>query len=63
MICIYSIFLNHKPDTLMIHCFLHGYYWEKIKKIKALYKLIRFNHIPTRSSIFGNQGPYALSHR
>ena len=66
MVCIFSIFLNQKPDTILIHCencSFHGVYWEKIEKVKALRKLIRFNQIPVRRSIFGLQGSYSTSHR
>ena len=66
MVCIFSIFLNQKPDTILIHCencSFHGVYWEKIEKVKALRKLIRFNQIPVRRSIFGLQGSYSIHHR
>ena len=69
MICIFSMFLNQKPDTIMIHCencSFTGYYWNKLNKFKALSSIIKFNTLPVKRGIYGklsNTIRYALNHR
>ena len=56
MICIFSIYFNHKPELIYFHCdncSFHGQYWEKIKSHKGLWNIIKIHKIPTRNTIFG----------
>ena len=55
-LCIYSIFLNHNPELIYIHCdncSFTGYYWDEINSIEPLRKKIRIHELPTRNHIFG----------
>ncbi len=69
MVCIYSLYLNSKPDAIMIHCencSLHGEYWDKVNAVEGIRKIIKMNKIPYKRGIFGklsNHPRYAMSHR
>ena len=66
MICIYSIYLNQRPDAIFIHCencTFHGYFWRQVVKVPALRRIIRFNKIPVRRTIFGKTGSWPVHHR
>ena len=66
MIGIFSIYLNQKPDVIMIHCencSFHGHYWRRVERVKKLRAIIQFNTLPTRRTIFGKSGKFAISHR
>ena len=63
---IYSIFLNHKPDLIYIHCdncSLHGHYWEEINLIKDLKKIIKVKQIQFHRTIFGKEFGWINHHR
>jgi mannosyltransferase OCH1-like enzyme len=56
MINIFSIFFNHKPDVIYIHCddcSFSGKYWEKIVAFKSLWAIIRINQVQKTQTIFG----------
>ena len=56
LICIFSIYFNHKPNQIIIHCdncSFHGKYWKWIQKTTPLWKIIKLHPIPYRRSIFG----------
>jgi hypothetical protein len=56
MICIFSIFLNHRPDFIYIHCdncSFTGKYWEEIDKVTELKQIIRLHKVPSKDTIFG----------
>ncbi len=56
MINIFSIFFNHNPDLIYLHCdycLFSGKYWSKIRAYEKLWKIIRFNYIPPTNTIFG----------
>jgi hypothetical protein len=62
---IYSIFLNHKPDLIIIHCdncSFWGYYWNEINSIVELRKLIRLNSLPKINTIFDKKFKF-IQHR
>ena len=69
MVCLYSIYLNHKPDVIMIHCencTMNGEYWDKVNRVEGIRKIIKLNKIPYKRGIFGklsNHPKYATSHR
>ena len=66
MICIYSIYLNQRPDAIVIHCEncgFTGYFWQQIERVEGLRRIIRFNQLPVRRTIFGQIGPWPLHHR
>ena len=66
MLCIFSIYLNQRPDLIMIHCencSFHGQYWQRVEQVAGLRKLIRFHHLPVKRRIFGQTGPHILHHR
>ena len=66
MICLYSIFLNQKPDAIVIHCenctFI-GRYWHEIENVTQLRRIIHFNKLPVRRRIFGKAGHWPVHHR
>jgi hypothetical protein len=52
---IYSMFLNHKPDFIYMHCDncdFHGKYWNEINKLERLRKTIRVHKIRFSYRIF-----------
>jgi hypothetical protein len=56
MICIFSIYFNHKPELIYFHCddcSFHGKYWEQIKSNKGLWSIIKIHKIPYNEKIFG----------
>jgi hypothetical protein len=56
MINIFSIYFNHRPDLIYIHCdtcSFSGKYWDQLKSCTGLWNLIRINQIPETSTIFG----------
>lgn len=66
MINIFSIYLNHKPSLIYLHCdncSFHGKYWHQIKRHTELFKIIRINSIPFHSTIFGIEYGWVNHHR
>ena len=66
MMCIYSIYLNQKPDMIIIHCdncSLHGYYWEQIVSKVGLRNTIKLNQLDGRRKIFNQLGNFVINHR
>ena len=66
MICIFSIYLNHRPDLIIIHCdncSFTGYYWFRIKSAGDLAKRIKLHRINSKLSIFNQQGKYGKWHK
>ena len=66
MICIFSIYLNHRPDLIIMHCEIcsfTGYYWQQIAHVEGLRRIIRFNQLPVRRTIFGQMGYRPMHHR
>lgn len=67
LINIYSIYINHKPDWIYIHCdnecSFRGTYWQEIQAIDDLRSRIRLNKIPYRSTIFGVKYGWINHHR
>lgn len=62
---IYSIFLNHKPDLIVIHCdncTFWGYYWNEIQSIDELSKIVKLNKLPNIKTIFGKKFKF-IQHR
>jgi hypothetical protein len=62
---IYSIFLNHKPDLIVIHCdncSFWGYYWNEIQSIDELSKIVKLNKLPNIKTIFGKSFKF-IQHR
>ena len=58
MICIFSIYLNQRPDMIVIHCekcSFTGYYWNKILKVAGLRAILRLNRLPIKRTIFGQK--------
>jgi hypothetical protein len=58
MICIFSIYFNHKPELIYFHCddcSFHGKYWEQIKSYKGLWSIIKIHKIPYKERIFGKK--------
>jgi mannosyltransferase OCH1-like enzyme len=56
MINIFSIYFNHNPELIYIHCddcSFSGIYWEKIVAFKKLWTIIRINQVPRTETIFG----------
>ena len=54
VINIFSIYYNHKPGLIYIHCdncSFHGKYWEWVKGEPGLYKLIKIHSIPFHDTI------------
>ena len=58
MICIFSIYFNHKPELIYFHCDVcsfRGKYWEQIKSNKGLWSIIKIHKIPYNDKIFGTK--------
>ena len=58
MICIFSIYFNHKPELIYFHCddcSFHGKYWEQIRSYKELWSIIKIHKIPYKEKIFGKK--------
>ena len=58
MICIFSIYFNHKPELIYFHCdncSFHGQYWEKIKSHKSLWGIIKIHKIPFKNTMIGSK--------
>ena len=56
MVNIFSIFLNHKPDKLYIHCddcSFHGKYWDQIQSVRELVKIIVLKKVDKHDTVFG----------
>jgi hypothetical protein len=63
---IYSIYLNHGPDWIYVHCdncSLHGHYWNEINSIKDLSKRIKLKQVQFRETIFGVKYGWINHHR
>ena len=61
MICIFSLYFNHKPDLIYFHCnncSFHGKYWNKIKSVQGLWSIIKIHRIPFYDSIFSAKNDY-----
>jgi hypothetical protein len=55
-ICIFSIYLNHKPSLIYIHCnncSFWGENWDWLKEDKGLWSIIKLNQISSNLTIFG----------
>jgi hypothetical protein len=53
---IYSIYLNHAPELIFIHCdncSFHGHYWNEIKSIRSLFNRIKLKPLKFHYTIFG----------
>ncbi len=49
MINMFSIYLNHRPNYIYIHCDKCGFqgkYYDKLKSYKDLWRIVRFKKIP-----------------
>ena len=65
MMCIFSIFLNQRPDKIMIHCEtcdFKGYYWKRVMSKRSLRRIIQINKIPMKRRIFNRLTGY-IHHR
>jgi hypothetical protein len=66
LINIYSIYLNHRPNYIYIHCDkcdFEGKYYEKLKSYKDLWRIVRFKKIPYKETIFGVKYGWINHHR
>ena len=57
-ITILSIWLNHKPNVIYIHCdkcSLKGKYWQALNSLDELKHLIKLNQIPEKNTIFNKK--------
>ena len=66
MICIFSIYFNHKPELIYFHCdncSFHGKYWEKIISNEGLRNIIKLHQIPFHERIFGKKYGWVQFHR
>ena len=54
---IFSIYLNHNPDYIYIHCEIEcsftGFYWTQIGKIEGLKNKIKFSKFVLQKTVFG----------
>ena len=58
MITLFSIFLNHNPAKIMIHCddcSFHGPYWKAILSTRCLKDKIVIHQVTLRDKIFGTE--------
>jgi hypothetical protein len=65
-VCIYSIYLNQKPDVIYLHCDkcnFSGHYWKEMNSISDLRKRIRVNKIDFHDTIFGVKYGWINHHR
>jgi hypothetical protein len=56
LVNILSIYYNHEPDFIYIHCDdcnFRGKYFDKLRKQKSLWNIIRLHKIPFKETIFG----------
>lgn len=63
---IYSIYLNHRPDLIYIHCDLcsfRGHFWSEINSISDLKQRLRINQITFKDTIFGVKYGWVNHHR
>jgi hypothetical protein len=66
VINIFSIYYNHKPGLIYIHCDIcsfHGKYWKWIKDEVNLFKLINVHQVPFHDTIFGVKYSWLNHHR
>jgi hypothetical protein len=64
-ISLYSIYLNQKPDLILIHCDrcnFTGFYWQQMNSINDLRNRIVLKNINTENTIFGKKYGW-LTHR
>ena len=57
MVCLYSIYLNQRPDLIVIHCencSMRGLYWQKVMNVTGLRSIIRLRRIDTTRTIFAS---------
>jgi mannosyltransferase OCH1-like enzyme len=56
---IFSIYLNHNPDYIYMHCevdcLFSGLYWNQIVKIQGLKNKIKFSRFVLQKTIFGQE--------
>jgi mannosyltransferase OCH1-like enzyme len=66
MIATLSMYVNHKPDWIYIHCnncSFGGKYWNKIQKIEGLRRIIVLKNVKNlNKNIFGNEFSW-IQHR
>ena len=58
MICLLSIYMNHRPDRIIIHCencSFTGYYWDKALAYENMSKVVRLHRIPVYRTIYNQQ--------
>lgn len=56
LVNILSIYFNHKPDFIYIHCdncSFTGKYFEILRNYRIVWKMIKFYKIPFKKTIFG----------
>jgi hypothetical protein len=56
LVNILSVYFNHKPDFIYIHCDncnFTGKYFEILRSYKIVWQLIKFYKIPFKKTIFG----------
>lgn len=66
MINIFSIFLNHRPNKIYIHCSncsFYGPYWERILACKELVKILVLKQVTSHTTIFGVKARFNHHHR
>ena len=66
IINIFSIYLNHKPNFIYIHCDkcdFEGKYYKKLKSFKELWNIVRIKKIPYKETIFGVRYGWINHHR
>jgi hypothetical protein len=66
VVCIYSIYLNQKPDVIYLHCDtcnFHGHYWDQMNSISDLKKRFRINKLEFHDTIFGVKYGWVNHHR
>jgi hypothetical protein len=66
MINIFSIYLNHKPNYIYLHCdncTFSGKYYEKLRNYKKLWEIVKIKQIPYKETIFGVKYGWINHHR
>ena len=66
LINIFSIYFNHKPNEIMIHCdncSFSGKYWDIIKSTHDLWKIIKIHKVPFKETIFDVPFGWTIHHR
>ena len=66
LVNILSIYYNHKPDFIYIHCDncnFSGKYFQILRNFNCIWKLIKFYKIPFKKTIFGTSYGWINHHR